>query len=254
MIVTNGKGSEARARATVEVAVHFTPALALSSTSLDLSLPIREGKSANGSVYCWSFTRAAFDVKVHEKDKDPCIECETTAIDPEDVQHLAGKDAPPIRTAYRIKVTVHSSRGDRSLDMGPFIRNLDITSTSQESWQGNVRVTGTIEGNIRVVSEGGKDVVSLEDFRASKGAQKSVALEADGDVTLTLESKAPSYLGVKLEEIAEERERQEAVESAVTVPPDRADGRMPMDSGVVLKTNEQPPRRIRIPVRGHASN
>ena len=40
----------------------------------------------------------------------------------------------------------------------------------------------------------------------------------------------------------------------VTVPPDRADGRMPADSNVVLTTNETPPRRIRIPVRGHASN
>ena len=119
---------------------------------------------------------------------------------------------------------------------------------------GSVHLTGAIEGNIRVVSEGGRDVVSLEDFKASTGARKTVVVEADGDVALTMESKAPGYLGVELKEAPKGANGKKQWTLQVTVPPDRADGRMPTDSNVVLTTNEKPPRRIRIPVRGHATN
>lgn len=253
-ILMNAKGEDARANVVLEVAVQFTPALNLSATSVDLNTPIREGKSASGSFYCWSFTRAGFDILAREKDNDPCFECETIAIDPEDVQHLAAKDAPPIRTAYRVKVTVHSNRGGRSLDLGPFAHNLEVTSEAQPSFSNVVRVSGAIEGNIRVVSENGRDLINLEDFKSAKGASKEVTLEADNEVSLTVDSKAPSYLGVKLNEAPRAANGKKQWSLKVTIPPDRADGRMPTESGVVLKTNEQPPRRIRIPVRGHASN
>src|SRR5262249_24896951 len=40
-LLTNAKGSDARATATLEVAVFFTPTLTLNSSTLDLSPPIR---------------------------------------------------------------------------------------------------------------------------------------------------------------------------------------------------------------------
>lgn len=253
-IFMNAKGDDARANAILEVAVQFTPALTVSPASVDLNTPIREGKSASGSFYCWSFTRAGFHLDPRAKDNDPCFECETIAIDPEDVQHLAGKDAPPIRTAYRVKVTVHSNRGGRSLDLGPFTHDVEVTSDSQTKFSSVVRVTGAIEGNIRVVSENGRDLINLEDFKSAKGVSKDVTLEADNDVSLAVESKAPSYLTVKLNEAARGATGKKQWLLRVTIPPDRADGKMPPESRVVLKTDETPARRIRIPVRGHASN
>jgi hypothetical protein len=253
-IFMNAKGEDSRSSAILEVAVQFSPALNVSPASVDLNTPIREGKSASGSFYCWSLTRAGFHLDAHAKDNDPCFECETIAIDPEDVQHLAGKDAPPIRTAYRVKVTVHSNRGGRSLDLGPFAHDVEVHSDSQAQFSSVVRVSGAIEGNIRVASESGRDLINLEDFKSAKGVSKDVTLEADNDVSLTLESKAPSYLGVKLNEAPRGANGKKQWLLKVTIPADRADGKMPTESGVVLKTDEKPPRRIRIPVRGHASN
>jgi hypothetical protein len=66
------------------------------------------------------------------------------------------------------------------------------------------------------------------------------------DLKLELESKSPAYLQVQLKK----GDRPMHWDLEVTVPPDQCIGRMPADSAVILKTQSQHPRRIRIPVLG----
>jgi hypothetical protein len=254
---TNAPGDDAQALTILELAVRFVPAVQVHSPTLTLPTPIRAGKSSTTSLYCWTHTRAGFDVRAEEKNHDPCFECETIPVDPEELQPLAGKDAPPVRAGYRIKITVHSQRGDHHMDLGPFFRKLNILSEQLPEWLSDADISGAVEGNIRVISEGGKNVADLEDFRSSEGKKKSVTLESDSGVELQVDESAtaPPYLKVKLENAATPAaagRRQWRL--SLAVPNDRAAGRLPPSSGVTLKTNEKPPRRIRIPVRGHASN
>jgi hypothetical protein len=62
----------------------------------------------------------------------------------------------------------------------------------------------------------------------------------------------PSYLEATLKPV-EQSGSGDRWDLTLTVPPNRVTGRLPVDSVVVLKTNNVPPRRIRIPVIGRAS-
>ena len=69
---------------------------------------------------------------------------------------------------------------------------------------------------------------------------------------LELESRAPEVLQVDLGKAEPMPSGGQQWKLTVKVPANRLHGRLPADSEIVLKTQDTPPRRFRIPVVGHA--
>jgi hypothetical protein len=253
---TGNPKDDLRAVSILEVPLDFVPTLSVGSGNLELASPLHEGKSGTVSFLVWSTTRAGFSLHVREKRDDPCFECLSWSVDPSDYEQLF-ELKPEVRSARQVRINVYPSRGDHHLDLGPFVRAIELTTDAQPEFLTTVHVTGSMTGNIRVVTEDGREMVNLEDFRASAGVTRKVTVEADSaNLDLAIDEKltSPGYLDVKLDAAPSPAFGKKQWLLTVRVPPDRADGRLPKGSGVTLQTKDATPRRIRIPVVGHASN
>jgi hypothetical protein len=207
----------------------------------------------------WTPTRNEIAVKAEEPTGDPCV-----VIAPP--QHLtaaeaeqAGKDlmaANPsmshtrVRDAYRIKLTVFERREGRQLDIGPLSRRVVLNAgTDTES---SVAITGMVRGEIRVGDTSDKDRVDLGSFRADHPHDKTVVVSSlEPGLKLSVDSKTPEELQVQLQEQPPDGGPRRW-KLTVTVPAGTLSGPMPTTSAVVLRTQAEPPRRIRIPVTGNA--
>jgi hypothetical protein len=235
--------------------VRFVDVLRMEPSSYDVeNLP--QGAHKQAFFPCFSATRAALSVNARERTGDPCVKCEVRPLSAAECDFVRrkqkGEATLPVLGGSLVIVTVSERVGDKELDLGPFHRDIIVTSDDSPETH-TLTVKGVVMGEIRILGEQQKHRIDFSLFDARQGGHVELVLEADRPtLKLEAESHYPAFLDVKLEEVkgtAGGRQWQ----LGVTVPPNKAFGRLPPDSVVVLKTHDSPPRRFRIPVAGHGT-
>jgi hypothetical protein len=250
---------------TLEAAVSIVPAFHSWPDKLSLHADLQPNGQEAVETYVWSSTRAGFTVSAHEESNNPCFTCECSPIRGQDFEKVAtllndrGTTHP--LTMYRVKITVRERVGDSQMDLGPFMHKIILTSDQKDFPKNAVTLDGTVRGDIRVGgveaedqrAQRERDKIVLRIFRSDRGIVQSIPIEtAQTGTKLSVDSVIPSYLEATLKPV-EQSGSGDRWDLTLTVPPNRVTGRLPVDSVVVLKTNNVPPRRIRIPVIGRAS-
>lgn len=244
-------------RAVLEVPVQFVDVLRVDHPVMDVD-EMLPGTQRRAMFPCFSSTRAALTLTAHEKSGDPCVQCSVRPMLPierEILQQQRSRESPlPILGAYVIEVSLSERVGEKQLDLGPFQREI-ILSADDTAETHTLTVKGVVMGEIRLLGEQQKHRIDFSVFDAREGRTVELTLEADRPtIKLARDSQYPPYLGVELEESKGSSPtggRQWQLK--VTVPKDKAFGRLPPDSVVILKTEDSPPRRFRIPVAGHGT-
>ena len=207
---------------------------------------------------CWSSTRPDFQLlSVREDNENPCFVCTFSRLTGAALTEAATKLSPqlPMRvlSAYRLVVNVYErlpGKGSQ-LALGPFQHHLVLKTNQADFETLTVNVPGTVRGDIHVGTGDSRDKIRLPTFPASRGTTATVPIEANHPgLKLAIDSFKPDYLVVELREHPGEEGKRWDLK--VTVPPGRAAGEMPPESAVILKTQTEPPRLIRIPVLGRA--
>lgn len=244
-------------RTTLEVPVLFVNPVQVYPETLPAFTLEPNGKH-RFECLCWSSTRPDFQlVSVREENDNPCFVCTFTRLTGDELNEAATKLSPqlPMRvlSAYRIVGTVYERLPDNGpqLALGPFQHHLVLKTNLADFETLTVNVPGTVRGDIHVGTGDSRDKIRLPTFVAARGTTATVPIEANhAGLKLTIDAYKPDYLKVDLREHpGEEGKRWDLT---VTVPPGRAAGQMPPESAVILKTQTEPPRLIRIPVEGRA--
>jgi hypothetical protein len=250
------EGDDLRDRTTLECGVQFVPPFITEPATLQLPAALQEGQKIRLSFLAWSFTRGDMRITARERRGDPCFQCEITPLTAAECERRLG-DANhlPIKGAYQVAVTVFAQHEGHALDLGPFNRAIDVVCDGDEALTREVIINGVVTGNIRLLTEDQKDWINIGDFRARDGKKVVVAIETDATVkNLSVETHSPAYLDVTLASDPEAPRSKKRWNLTVIVPPGKADGKLPRGSGITLKTQDSAPRRLKIPVLGHATN
>jgi hypothetical protein len=189
---------------------------------------------------------------------------ETRKLDPKFVE----KETPPgsVRCAYRIPITLNrvATDGETTFDLGPFQRWV-VLRTDEKSKPVGVRVSGQVLGLLTVSGESEGGGVDLDQFTSRKGKRAAISLlsETPG-LTLKVDPKRTAeFLRVKVDPPETSGGGTTSWGVQLEVLPGRASGTFPRaedpkyaDSAIYLiaQQKDKPPRTIRIPVKGTASD
>lgn len=238
------------------------------------------------TVYAWSSTRQDFQVEARLSSVAPSPTAEPLEIGPpvkltpEERAELARANAAEstpsndltgqVLCAYRIPVKLRpvSADGKTPFPIGPFARNVLISSRDARVDQKSVTVGGRVKGLLEIAGKavidesGGIDFLT---FRKDNGKKETVVLESEAP-GLVLEvdtARTAKFLAASLRTDAKRKgDRTQRWYLQVEVRPGQALGTFPRrdsryeDSAVYLKAitdPKKPPRPIRISVRGNAS-
>jgi hypothetical protein len=218
--------------------------------------------------YCFSSTRSEFKLlEAKEETDNPCFQCTVTHLNGPEFDKAVStlREVPALNSgapvlvlcAYRISVTVHERLPNNGpqLELGPFARKL-LLATDQEEYQYlPVAVNGVVRGEVTVGTDESRDKIVLKTFDSARGASATVPVETTiPGLKLAIQSWEPDYLVVSLDQrVGQGPEGGARWDLKVTVPRSRAVGPMPENSAVILKTGSEPPRMIRVPIKGRAT-
>jgi len=233
----------------VPVVFHNPVELAPAAQAMD-SLNYRESRTVE--FICWSAARASFTLQARPEIPDPCFECSVTPLGTDECVLLAEKHKSRILAGYRVKVTAHESVNDHQLDLGPFSRNIVLTTDASPD-RAIAVVTGNVRGEISVGAEEDNGKVRLESFPARSGTAKEVfilaqqpGLQLKSDIKV--EPSSLDYLKVSLKGDGDDRWLL-----FVKVQPGCPPGKLPADAAAVVTIqNNSSSRQIRIPITGRA--
>ncbi len=158
---------------------------------------------------------------------------------------------------YHVLVTVvERAPNGPQLDLGDFEHEIILKSKDLEfSPDRNdtaVTVKGKVHGDLTVGLLPGKDNIDLGLYQISRGTTKEIPLKSlRPELRLKTLSQRPSFLEVNLEEAGKAGVEGRRWKLKVRVPPNRPP--LPENSVIELETNDQPPRKVRIPVSGIAT-
>jgi hypothetical protein len=235
---------------------------------------VRElGKGKKVWIVCWSATRPSFHVKAErvegrEKAESDPVEIGSPIPLNEADLHRLGQSPKlhmmQILSGYRVPVILRARAADGTpFGLGHFRRYVRLSSADEGIEPVDVRVAGVVEGDVRVGSVKEAGVLTLGPFPSSRGTRGSITVQTDvPGLNLELDSsRIPAYLKVRFPkepEVTSTGHRMWVID--VEVPPGAARGDFPRtgdpvyhDSAIYVKTNETPPRSIRIPVVGTAN-
>ena len=233
----------------VPVVFHNPVELAPAAQAMD-SLNYRESRTVE--FICWSAARASFTLQARPEIPDPCFECSVTPLGTDECVLLAEKHKSRILAGYRVKVTAHESVNDHQLDLGPFSRNIVLTTDASPD-RALAVVTGNVRGEITVGAEEDNGKVKLESFPARSGTAREVFILAQQAVQLKsgnikVEPSSLDYVKVSLKGDGDGRWLL-----FVKVQPGCPPGKLPADAAAVVTIhNNSSSRQIRIPITGRA--
>lgn len=235
----------------LELPVAFVPPVLVDAPELRVNDLAARDQKETVSFNCWSATRDDFVPKVAEEKGHPCFTFEHRLLTADESAALAQKFQMRVRAGYRVTVTVHERRGNNvQLDLGPFRKQLAVGGVGGADPL-HLPIAGTVRGEVALRSSDSKDIIDLGSFRTARGVSKTVILTADvQSLQLKLDAVTPDFLIGHLESkgLVDGVRRWELT---VTVPPGRS-GRLPPDAAVILQTQGDAPRRMRVPVVGEA--
>ncbi|MCI0376344.1 MAG: hypothetical protein L0215_01930 [Gemmataceae bacterium] len=204
----------------------------------------------------WSATRSQIDVKLANKTEDKLVVPVITPFTVEERQALQTRLRKEdmggrVKAAFLLRVHVKEQVGDKQLDQGAFYRIIPLL-VDGAPLEPSPLLVGTVKGVVDVAGSENRGRIQLGSFPAKDDFTKIVSLLAHKNIKLKHESTDPSTLVVKLQkkELTGERQRWQL---DVTVPANSILGQFAEHSAVVLKTSDDPPRFIRIPVLGNAT-
>jgi hypothetical protein len=242
----------------LEIPINIVDPIRVSPDTITVNY-LYPGQSSTVDCLVWSATRAGFSLTAQEKTGDPCFECTIDSLVGPDFREAAVKlhidpylnKTTPL-TIYRVNTTVHERLPDgRQMDLGPFLRDIIISTDQKDLEAVSVTIAGTVRGDIDVGAGEDRDRIMLRTFTSSKGTRETFPIICrQPDMKLKVDSVTPSYVTVQL------TPRTDLVghyDLQLDIPPNRANGKLPPESAVYLQIQSQPPRRIRIPIVGTAS-
>jgi hypothetical protein len=239
----------------LELPVMFVPALRLDRPIANLDdLGMKEEKTAE--FKCWSSTRPQFNLTAKAQTPDPCISCSCTPLTEQAQKALADERGSRVLCGYTVQVTVHERLSDTvQMELGPFSRRILLTSDPGIEPTAVV-VSGVVRGDVTVEgTEEDKGQISLGLFRAKDGITKRVRLTAQRPgMELKVDKVEGTHLLVKsLNKVPSGPvSGRTSWELCVEVPPGSPAGRLER-TAVLLAIPGNPPRHLRIPVIGSAT-
>lgn len=203
-------------------------------------------------ILVWSSTRTNFDL-AEQPPTDPFITWgRPESLSTAECERLSLRDGKEVRCAYRISVTVREQAVDGTrLDLGRFHRDVQLTRATGLD-PTTLSLGGIVHGPVTVGSpeEGGR--ISMGSFQRSLGRSRQITLAAEASVPGLAVESYPPFLKVILREEPKEEAHGKVWTLTVEVPPDSLIGPLPPDSNIVLRTTDDRPRRICIPITGCA--
>jgi hypothetical protein len=229
-------------------------------------------KGKRYSIVCYSITRPVFEVRAEraseniKPESDPIEVGQPIPLTDAQLRKLEeSKDRHMLRllSGYRIPIFLHAKAKDNTpFETGHFRRFVKLTSPDEGIEPVEIEVTGFVEGDVKVGGPKESGSILLGPFPSSRGAKGDITLQTDRpNLDLTLDTtRVPSFVKARLEGPEKTPGDHRMWVLRVEVPPNKADGEFPRpedpvfrDSAIYVKTNETPPRSIRIPVRGVAN-
>jgi hypothetical protein len=222
-------------------------------------------------VVCWSATRATMPPPAAAvSPRDPFVRLGTPVpVPPAGLAVIAqsleqageqGKVKPPVRSAYRVPVTIHRTKpADAPAntppepDVGPFERTLAFTIPGEQQAQ-TLALTGTVTGLVALTD--GR-TIDLQSFPGATGLpEKAYQLVSDRPglkLAVATADCRPKYVTVKLGD-PEDRGGRRFWPLKLSVAPGVALEEFPATSAVVLTadTGDGVARKVKIPLKGRA--
>jgi hypothetical protein len=235
---------------------------------------LRENSVSRYTVYLVSATRPQVLYSVDLDRPDPCISfSEPVPASEQELQSARAyaanlpADAPAplrrIKSLYKFEVTVRErvevdeggKKVIRQLDLGPLDRRMNVKAADGGHY--SIALQGRVLGDITILA--GAETGKIEmgnSFPADQDHSRVVGLLAERpglDLSVLEAEVTPNYLKVKLEELPAAPDGAKQWRLRVTVPKGTVYGPLPLNSAVVLKTNSNTLRRLRLPVIGASS-
>jgi hypothetical protein len=223
-------------------------------------------------IVCYSITRPTFQVRAERStenikpESDPIEVGQPIPLATSTLRRLEeSKERHMLRllSGYKIPIILHARAKDGTpFETGHFRRFVKLTSPDEGIEPVEVEVTGFVEGDVKVGGPKEVGAILLGPFPSSRGAKGDITLQTDRPkLELTLDTtRVPSFVKARLEGPEKTPGDHRMWVLRVEVPPNAANGEFPRqedpvfrDSAIYVKTNETPPRSIRIPVRGVAN-
>lgn len=241
-----------RRSAEVQAPVMIVPALMVDPPVLKLRDLTTAGQEETAEFTCWSATRDAFPLKVEDAKPGGAVACDWQPLTEEACRAFGAAHRTRVRAGYRVQVTVRERQDGNRLDLGPFERKLVVTGPA-DAEPATLPLIGAVRGEVTIAGREQADDIDLHDFPAAKGIEKQVTLVTDdGDLQLRLDPATPDYLKARLgaPKTVDGRRRWEL---HIEVAARAVVGPLPTDAAVVLRIDSATPRRMRLPVRGQAT-
>lgn len=196
----------------------------------------------------------------------PCVRISPPVpATPDEIQSLLayapeGKPvASRVSSMYKLTVTVHervAAGADGSpahqMELGVLDRRLKVENGPGGDAKGLI-LRGRVLGDIRILAGADSGRIDLGNgFSVDQDHSKTVTLIAERpglDVTLLEKETRPNYVKVKFVP-EKDLDGRKNWRLTVTVPKGTLYGALPEASVIMLATNESPPRKIRLPLRG----
>jgi hypothetical protein len=154
-----------------------------------------------------------------------------------------------LEAAYRMTVTVAPRVGDKRIDLGPLERDIHVSTADTRK---TIRVRGTVRGDIWL--DGSLKDFALPTYNSADGVSRSftvVTKQPAAELVQVPEPATPDFLKVVIEKLPSDGDRGYH-RVKVTVPPGKGPGGA-WNGLIALELKGPQPQRIRIPVRGNAT-
>lgn len=159
-----------------------------------------------------------------------------------------------ISVKERVLADSTDNKSLKQLDLGVVDRRVRFTGENGNDNR-SIFVRGRVMGDIRILAGSANGKVDMgTGFSIDQDQQRvlTIIAERDGlDVSLLENEVVPNYLKVKLEP-QKPIDGRKTWRLTVTIPKGTLFGALPINSVIMLKTNDATPRRLRLPVVGSA--
>jgi hypothetical protein len=166
-----------------------------------------------------------------------------------DIPNVIGRRGVRIEAAYRMTVTVAPRVGDKRVDLGPLERDIHVSTADARK---TVRVRGTVRGDIWLDEK--QSEFALGTYNSSDGKSRSFTVltkQPNAELVQIPDPATPDFLKVVVEKQPSDGDRG-YYRLKLTVPPGKGPGGA-WNGLIALELKGPQPQRIRIPVRGNAT-
>jgi hypothetical protein len=231
------------------------------------------------SLYIWSYTRPALDLKVvhvplrDRVGEDTFVVGQPVPATPEEVRAVAAQmigtpeDGVVFRCVYRIPYTLNAKSADGKVlcEQGGFTRRIEVSLADDPTEKVAFMIHGILRGDLRVEGSTEGMRMDLGEFRQSSGSrtESRVVATALSDLDLEIDrTRTSRHLSAKLEgpRPGADGGRTWILKVWVEKAAGNAIGRFPttdnpdyLDSAVYIRPRNGDGRTLRIPVRGNAT-